>query len=106
MDTNFVVVLVTTVDRVEAEKIVQALLDEKLIACANIVNPVTSFFQWRGKIDCSQECLVVMKSRLDLFEQLVKVVKGLHSYELPEVIAVPILAGSSDFLAWIKKNTH
>ena len=67
MNTDFILVLVTTASKIEAEKIAQKLLEDKLIACANIINPVTSHFHWSGKIDCAEECLVVMKSRMDLF---------------------------------------
>lgn len=101
MESNYIVVLVTTADRVEAEGITQALLSEKLIACANIIYPVTSFFQWKGKIDCSQECLVVMKSKMELFELLVKAVKSLHSYQVPEILALPIVGGSEAYLGWM-----
>jgi periplasmic divalent cation tolerance protein len=98
---NFIIVLATTANKAEAEKIAQTLLKEKLIACANIINPVTSFFHWSGKIDKCEECLVIMKSRLDLFADLEKRVKGLHSYEVPEVLALPIFEGSGDYLAWM-----
>jgi periplasmic divalent cation tolerance protein len=101
MNTDFILVLVTTASKEEAEKIVQKLLEGKLIACANIINPVTSRFYWSGKIDCAEECLVVMKSRIDLFGALVECVKGLHSYEVPEVLALPIVAGSEAYLGWI-----
>lgn len=100
-NTGFVIVLVTTANKVEAEKISQALLKEKLIACANIINPVTSFFRWSGKIDRCEECLVVMKSRMDLFSELVECVKGLHSYEVPEILALPIVEGSERYLGWM-----
>jgi periplasmic divalent cation tolerance protein len=62
MSTDFILVLVTTASKEEAEKIAQRLLEDKLIACANIIGPVTSHFHWLGKIDCAEECLVVMKS--------------------------------------------
>ena len=101
MKTKYIIVLVTTANRAEAEKISQALLKERLIACANIVNPVTSFFFWSGKIDRAEECLVVMKSRRDLFGELAERLKGLHSYEVPEVLALPIVEGSKDYLDWI-----
>jgi periplasmic divalent cation tolerance protein len=101
LSSNFIIVLVTTSDQVEAEKIVHALLTEKLIACANIINPVTSFFQWKGKLDCSQECLVVMKSNLDLFATLTKKVKEMHSYEVPEILALPIIGGSETYMSWM-----
>ena len=101
MDTNYIIVLVTTPKKVEAEKIAQTLLKEKLIACANIINPVTSFFHWSGKVDRAEECLVVMKSRLDLFAELSERVRGLHSYEVPEILALPIVDGSAAYLDWM-----
>ena len=100
-NTNFIIVLVTTPNKAEAEKISQSLLSEKLIACANIVNPVTSFFYWSGKVERAEECLVVMKSRLDLFGELAERLKGLHSYEVPEVLAFPIVEGSKAYLDWM-----
>ena len=100
-DTDFIIVLVTTASKEEAEKISRTLLNEKLIACANIVSPVASCFLWQGKIDKAEECLVVMKSRKDLFGELAGRVKALHSYEVPEVLALPIVEGSVDYLAWI-----
>jgi periplasmic divalent cation tolerance protein len=102
--TNFIIVFMTTADKEEAEKISQALLKEKLIACANIVNPVTSLFNWSGKVDVCDECLVVMKSRLDLFDELEKCVRELHSYETPEVLAFPIVEGSKTYLDWMDKE--
>ncbi|MCW3996203.1 MAG: divalent-cation tolerance protein CutA [Candidatus Bathyarchaeota archaeon] len=102
MDTDYLIVLVTTASKAEATKIAQALLKDKLIACANIINPVTSLFHWKDAIDCVDECLVVMKSRIDLFGRLVEQVKGLHSYEVPEILALPVANGSADYLAWMK----
>jgi periplasmic divalent cation tolerance protein len=103
MNTDFILVLVTTANKEEAEKIVQKLLEDKLIACANIINPVTSHFHWAGKIDCAEECLVVMKSRMNLFGTLVECVKSLHSYDVPEVLALPLVAGSEAYLGWMGK---
>ena len=98
---NYIVIFVTAKDRQEAEKITQALLDERLIACGNIVNPVTSFFHWVGKIEKAEECLIVMKSRADLFSQVAERVKRLHSYEVPEVLALPIVDASKAYLDWM-----
>jgi len=103
MNTDFIMVLVTTANKEEAEKISQKLVEEKLIACANITSPITSYFHWSGKINCAEECLVVMKSRMDLFGELVECVKSLHSYEVPEVLALPIVAGSEAYLGWMGK---
>jgi periplasmic divalent cation tolerance protein len=101
LKNNYIIILVTTKDKQEAEKITLLLLKERLIACANIVNPVTSFFHWSGKIDKAEECLIVMKSRADLFTQVAKHVKGLHSYEVPEILALPIVEGSAAYLDWM-----
>jgi periplasmic divalent cation tolerance protein len=102
--TDFIVVLVTTKDKVEAEKISRTLLSEKLIACANIISPVNSCFSWLGKIDHADECLVIMKTRSDLFGELAARVRALHSYEVPEVLALPILDGSGAYLDWMRAN--
>jgi periplasmic divalent cation tolerance protein len=101
MNKNYIVVLVTTASKAEAEKISQTLLNEKIIACANIINPVTSFFNWQNKVDKCEECLVVMKSRSDLFAELAERVKQLHSYEVPEVLALPIVDYSEAYLKWM-----
>ncbi len=101
MKNDYIIVLVTCKDKSEAEKITQSLLEQRLIACGNIVSPVTSFFNWLGKIDKAEECLIVMKSRKDLFGQVVEQVKGLHSYEVPEVLGLPIIEGSKSYLDWM-----
>ena len=85
----------------EAERISQLLLKERLIACANIVCPVTSFFHWVGKTEKVEECLIVMKSRRDLFSQVAEHIKRLHSYEVPEILAVPVIEGSKAYLDWM-----
>jgi periplasmic divalent cation tolerance protein len=102
MSTDFIIVLVTTKDKAEADKISQALLSEKLIACANIISPVASCFLWQGKIDRAEECLLIMKTHKDLFTELLARVKALHSYEVPEVLALPVVDGSGDYLAWMR----
>ncbi len=93
--------LVTTSSKQEAEKISQNLLEAKLIACANIVGPVASHFHWGGKVEQAEEFLVLMKSRRDLFDQLAEAVTKLHSYEVPEILALSIVAGSKAYLDWL-----
>jgi periplasmic divalent cation tolerance protein len=100
LQKNYIVVLVTTVSKQEAENIVQQLLKKRLIACANIA-AVYSLFHWSGKIEKAEEYLVVMKSRKDLFEKLVETVKALHSYEVPEIIAIPVVEGSKAYFDWL-----
>lgn len=102
MVEDFIVVLVTAKDKVEAEEISQALLEAKLIACANIVSSVVSCFFWRGELNKTDECLIIMKSRINLFTQLLQQVKELHSYEVPEVLVLPVIFGSEDYLAWMQ----
>ena len=93
MKQSYMVVLVTTRNRGEAEKIARHLLEKKLIACANITGPISSVFRWAEKVERAEEHILLMKSRLDLFEKLSETVKALHSYEVPEIIALPIVNG-------------
>jgi periplasmic divalent cation tolerance protein len=102
MKTDYIIVLMTTSNKQEAEKITVELLNYHLIACANVINSVSSFYSWAGKIESSDECLVVMKTRFDLFAQVKEKVQDLHSYEVPEVIALPIVEGSKAYLRWME----
>jgi len=98
---SYIFVVITAANRKEAVKIVRRLLDEKLIACANIVGPVSSLFWWEGKIDEANEFLVFMKSHRSLFKRLSERVKEIHSYQVPEVIALPIIEGLPPYLEWL-----
>jgi periplasmic divalent cation tolerance protein len=84
--------------------IAKKLLNERLIACANITEGVESFFWWQGKIDKAQETLLVIKTARKNFGKIQKRIKGLHSYEIPEIIALPIIAGENNYLKWINKS--
>jgi periplasmic divalent cation tolerance protein len=101
LERSFIVVIVTTANREEAEKIVESLLEDRLIACANIIGPVSSLFWWNGKIERACEHVLLMKSRKDLFEKLSRKIKGLYSYEVPEILALPIVRGSSAYMKWL-----
>jgi periplasmic divalent cation tolerance protein len=98
----YLIVLMTASSREEAVKIVRVLLEERLIACGNIVDSVSSLFWWRGKIEEEKEVLVIMKSDEKLFKKLSKRVMELHSYDVPEILALPIVDGSSSYLEWLK----
>ena len=104
MDSMYMVFLVTTKDMEEAGKISQKLVDEKLVACVNIVKEVRSLFWWQGKVDQAQEALMVIKTRKSHFAQIVDAVKSAHSYEVPEIIALPIIDGNQDYLKWIDES--
>lgn len=98
---SYIIVLVTAKDKAQASKIAKGLLEAKLIACANIITGVESFFWWQGKIDRSKEVLLVLKTKSNLFKKLESKIRSLHSYEVPEIIALPIVSGSKAYLKWI-----
>lgn len=100
-----VVIFITTANKKEAKIIASALVGKGLAACVNIVDRIESVFLWEGKIDKQKECLLVVKSRKGLMPKLIKLVKSLHSYSVPEIIALPIIAGSKDYLNWINEST-
>jgi len=102
--SSFTVVIMTASNREEAVKIVRGLLKERLIACANIVGPISSLFWWEGKIDEASEFLVFMKSHENLFEKLSRRIMEIHSYEVPEIIALPIIKGSPPYLDWLRAS--
>ena len=99
-----VVILITTSTDEEAHKIANMLLTQRKIACVNIVPRVNSLFWWQGKIDSAQESLLIIKTKASLLDEIVTSVKEIHSYEVPEIIALPIMGGNQDYLNWIDKE--
>ncbi|MFH1191037.1 MAG: divalent-cation tolerance protein CutA [Candidatus Omnitrophota bacterium] len=97
----YIIVLVTAKDKKEAQKISVGLVKAKLAACVNIVDGVNSIFFWAGKIDQAKELLLLIKSKQEKLSQIIKLVRSLHSYEIPEIIAIPIIAGDRPYLRWI-----
>ncbi len=104
MNTQYIIILVTAKNKKEAAKIARGLLQDKLIACANIIDGVQSLFWWQGKIDSSREVLLVLKTRKILFKKVSARVRFLHSYQTPEIIAVPIINGNAGYLQWLDDN--
>lgn len=102
---EYVIVLITASSSEEAEKIAQSLVEEKLAACVNIIPGLTSIFTWEGKLDRAAELLLVIKTRQERMKELIKTVKDLHSYSVPEIIALPIIGGSEDYLKWVDEST-
>jgi periplasmic divalent cation tolerance protein len=88
----------------EAERIARRLVEEHLAACVNVITSVRSFYRWKGLIEDAEECLLVIKTSRDLFERLRGVLEAAHSYELPEVLALPIVAGSPAYLNWLESE--
>jgi len=99
------VIFVTAANKKEAEKIATALIKEKLAACVNIIESVHSLFWWQGKVDSAKEALLIIKSRKALMNKLIKKIKSSHSYEVPEIIALPIVYGDKKYLKWINEST-
>ena len=106
MTTDWVIVLITASSYDEAEKIAAALVNEHLAACVNIVPEVRSLFFWEGKTQDAREVLLICKGSLQLVEKLIIRVRELHSYTVPEIIAIPIIAGSREYLDWVKKTVN
>jgi periplasmic divalent cation tolerance protein len=102
---NYIVIYITTGSVNEAEKIGRTLVEEKLVACSNIISPIRSIYSWQGKICDDKEALMVLKTKRKLFKQIVKRVEKLHSYDVPEIIAIPIIEGSGKYLSWINEET-
>lgn len=102
---NEIVVFITAPKQEEAEKIARALVEAKLAGCVNILKNVRSIYTWEDKIEDEREVLMMVKTKKDLFGPLEQKVKGLHSYSVPEIIAVPILEGSADYLRWLRDVT-
>lgn len=101
----YLVVFITTSSYDEARKIASALVDQRKAACVNIVPKVNSLFRWKGEIEEAEESLLVVKTRAELFPDVVSTVKSIHSYEVPEIIALPIVEGNPDYLTWLKEET-
>ncbi|MFZ3201288.1 MAG: divalent-cation tolerance protein CutA [Candidatus Acidiferrales bacterium] len=100
--TDKIVVLVTCGSAREAHRIARALVERRLAACANIVPaPVGSIYRWKGKVESASEFLLLIKTSRRKFTALEKAVRALHHYDVPEIVALPIAAGSRDYLAWI-----
>lgn len=103
-DHDHLLVSITTSSLKEAERIAEALVQERLAACVNIVPAITSIYRWQGEVHKDSEVLLIAKSRPELFESLAVRVKELHSYEVPEIIALPIVVGSKAYLSWIDES--
>jgi len=100
-----IIVLITASNKEEVSTIGLALVQEHLAACVNIIPKIRSLFIWEGKTQDEQETLLIVKSRLPLLDQLISRVRSLHSYKLPEILALPIVGGSADYLNWLSETT-
>lgn len=103
--TGAIVVLVNAASEEQAGLIAHALVGERLAACANIVSPIRSIYRWKDEVQVDTEHLMIIKTRADLVSKIEARVKELHSYEVPEVIAIPIAGGAKSYLDWLLAST-
>lgn len=101
---KYIQVFTSTPSRKEAEKISNELLENKLAACVQIL-PVSSIYRWKGRIERSKEYLCIIKTKKALYKKVEKIIKEIHSYEVPEIISCDISSASKDYLVWLNKET-
>ncbi len=102
----YLVVLITVPDSEEAQKIAGELLNRRKAACVNIVPGVSSLFWWRDKVDSAQENLLIIKTKASRLSEIVTLVRQIHSYDVPEIIALPIVGGNHDYLEWVDREVE
>jgi len=99
---KYIQVVTATDKREDAEKIAITLIERKLAACVQIAGPIGSTYRWKGNIEKAEEWQCVIKSREDRYKEIEQVIKSIHPYEVPEIIAIPIIAGSGEYLDWLQ----
>jgi periplasmic divalent cation tolerance protein len=102
--TDYIQVVTTTARQEDAQTIARALVEDRLAACVQVLGPVSSTYRWKGQIETSQEWQCWAKSRRELYPRIEQAIRRLHPYEVPEVLAVEILAGSRSYLAWLDET--
>lgn len=106
MAEAYVQVTTSTDSRKEAATLAKSAVQERLAAAAQLVGPIASTYWWEGEIETAEEWMVVFKTTADRFEELASLITEVHSYDTPEIIASPVVAGSMDYLAWITEQTE
>jgi periplasmic divalent cation tolerance protein len=102
--TDSIVVLTTCSTEADAERMARALISARLVACVSVVPQVRSFYRWKGEVESTGECLLLMKTSRDSFGPLAEELEKLHPYEVPELLALPVVAGSANYLNWLAGN--
>jgi len=105
-EEDYLVVFITTATAEEAGRIADILVSERKAACVSIISGLHSRFWWQGKIDSADEALLIVKTKAGLLDELIGLVKQNHSYEVPEVIALPIVGGNQDYLKWLGEEVR
>jgi periplasmic divalent cation tolerance protein len=105
-DGEPLVVMITAGGAEEGERVARALLEARLAACVNLLPGIASLYWWEGKIERDEEVLLLVKTRRDLMPRLLEAVRAVHSYDVFETVALPIVAGSPDYLRWVREETE
>jgi periplasmic divalent cation tolerance protein len=103
--TEFIQVSTTTDKREDAERISKAIVENRLAACVQITGPIISIYWWKDSMEENEEWRLIIKTRNNLYPKLEQAIKNFHPYEVPEIVAVPIIAGNKDYLDWLQKET-
>ncbi|HUV38951.1 MAG TPA: divalent-cation tolerance protein CutA [Planctomycetota bacterium] len=104
--SDVIQVSTTTGTRDDAQRIADALVEKRLAACVQVVGPVTSTYRWQGNVERTTEWLCLIKTTAALYGEVESAIRELHPYEVPEIIAVPVAAGSRDYLEWLKGSVR
>lgn len=103
--TEYIIVLITAPDEEEAARLSRTIVGERLAGCVNIIRSIRSIYRWQGQMEDGQEVLMIIKTKRALFERLQKRISDLHSYSVPEIIALPLVGGSEQYLNWLGQET-
>ena len=106
MNTPYIQIQTSINDKKEASKIAQQLIQKKAAACVQISGPITSYYEWKNQIETTEEWVCTIKTTQEKYTQVEKIIKENHSYEIPEIIVVPILNGDKEYLEWIHTSCH
>ena len=101
---EYIQVFTTAESKEDAQRIARTVVEARLAACAQVVGPIESTYWWQGAVETSGEWLCVIKSKREAYEQLEQAILGVHPYEVPEILAVPVVAGSQSYLAWLDEE--
>ena len=102
---DYIQVFTTTGKKEDARKMAREVVEKRLAACSQVLGPIASTFWWNDNIDEDEEWLLIMKTRDDLYKELEKVIKGLHPYEVPEILALEVITGNRGYLDWLDRET-
>ncbi|MBI2909145.1 MAG: divalent-cation tolerance protein CutA [Chloroflexi bacterium] len=103
--SDFLQISTTTEKKEDAERIARVLVERRLAACVQIIGPIDTTYWWKGKVERNPEWLCLIKTRGDLYAEVERTIKEMHPYEVPEIVAVPIVEGLREYLEWVSKET-